>query len=345
MSLRQDKENQYVVSKIHDMRKDKKGRSFLVEWEGFPDEKSYTWEPHKNLRDCVVYKEYKKKSNKRKREDQGIIVKDIFKKTKRGALTTDERLDLVREQNYKCNLCLNPFGSSSFEVDHIIPLEQGGTNDMVNLQGLCNNCHIFKTSVLDRGVIARLLQAKMHNDDMKISRTNILRECQIFYFNRNKKHRPFQEDEMLNFCISTADIYREMCKKEIKKRFNNINMTKSNLNLEINEVDEETKETLSPEPQNLEGENKGENKVEKKSEYLNGLVSIIKQLLLLNIENNLITMKTFTLNILFSKKVDEINDEKLYLSLNTFFQKIHTEESSEMTEDIGPVIITYKRII
>ena len=231
-----------IVLKIHDVkqvdigRKGNKKQLYLIEWVGYPDEKDYTWEPHKNLKDCIVYQEYKKKSNKRKREDQGILVREIFKKTKRNTLSTEERLDLVRNQNYKCNLCLNPLGSSFFEIDHIIPLEQGGSNDLVNLQGLCSSCHIFKTSVLDRGVIARLLQAKLQaklqNNDVSVSRTDILRECQIFYFNKNKNSKPFQEEEMLNFCITTADIYREMCKKEIKK-FNRINMNESENNLEI----------------------------------------------------------------------------------------------------------------
>lgn len=32
------------------------------------------------------------------------------------------------------------------EVDHIIPLEQGGTHDEANLQALCKPCHSSKTA-------------------------------------------------------------------------------------------------------------------------------------------------------------------------------------------------------
>jgi 5-methylcytosine-specific restriction protein A len=35
-------------------------------------------------------------------------------------------------------------------VDHIKPLEQGGSNDDANLQYLCNPCHVDKTN-RDRG--------------------------------------------------------------------------------------------------------------------------------------------------------------------------------------------------
>ena len=384
-----------MVLKIHDVKhvdigkKGKKKQMYLVEWQGFPDEKDYTWEPHKNLKDCIVYQEYKKKSNKRKREDQGILVREIFKKTKRDTLSNEERHDLIRNQNYKCNLCLTPFGSSFFEIDHIIPLEQGGSNDMVNLQGLCSGCHIFKTSVLDRGVIARLLQAKLQNKDISVSRTDILRECQIFYFNKNKNSKPFQEEEMLNFCITTADIYREMCKKEIKKLNLEINISntdntdntsntdniykdenkegskegskvnegnevdeikvnevieiKDKIEIKVNEVIDEQKECQPPQP----------SKLLYKSEYLNNLVSIIKKLFLLDIKNNVITMKNFTLGITLNKKekgktsfkkINTINTDDIYMKLNDFFRKIHKENLDNIDKNIGPVTIYYNKI-
>jgi 5-methylcytosine-specific restriction protein A len=37
------------------------------------------------------------------------------------------------------------------EVDHIVPLEQGGTNERSNLQGLCHSCHSRKTVRDDGG--------------------------------------------------------------------------------------------------------------------------------------------------------------------------------------------------
>lgn len=42
---------------------------------------------------------------------------------------------------------INPgnFDAASYEVDHIIGLNEGGTNDISNLQALCPNCHSFKT--------------------------------------------------------------------------------------------------------------------------------------------------------------------------------------------------------
>lgn len=40
--------------------------------------------------------------------------------------------------------------TASEEVDHIIPLEDGGTDDRSNLQGLCGDCHKQKHGAMPR---------------------------------------------------------------------------------------------------------------------------------------------------------------------------------------------------
>lgn len=50
-------------------------------------------------------------------------------------------------------LCADPFGDHrrvgavevATDVDHIVPLSRGGTNDSRNLQALCHSCHSRKT--------------------------------------------------------------------------------------------------------------------------------------------------------------------------------------------------------
>ena len=48
--------------------------------------------------------------------------------------------------NYVCPLKNEPFDEAGYDIDHIIELRHGGTNDMSNLQALCPACHRVKTS-------------------------------------------------------------------------------------------------------------------------------------------------------------------------------------------------------
>jgi 5-methylcytosine-specific restriction endonuclease McrA len=47
---------------------------------------------------------------------------------------------------YKCPLDKKPFDESGYEIDHILELCNGGSNEDSNLQALCLMCHRVKTS-------------------------------------------------------------------------------------------------------------------------------------------------------------------------------------------------------
>ena len=52
---------------------------------------------------------------------------------------------LIRD-NYLCQICLSKGKYvTATEVDHIVPLKEGGTNELNNLQSLCKSCHSRKT--------------------------------------------------------------------------------------------------------------------------------------------------------------------------------------------------------
>lgn len=51
-----------------------------------------------------------------------------------------------RESGHRCVVC----GSTeSLTADHIVPVAKGGTNDLDNLQTMCEPCNTFKGSRLD----------------------------------------------------------------------------------------------------------------------------------------------------------------------------------------------------
>ena len=51
---------------------------------------------------------------------------------------------VASQQHWNCLKCKNIL-DATYEVDHIIALEDGGNNDIKNLQALCRNCHGKKT--------------------------------------------------------------------------------------------------------------------------------------------------------------------------------------------------------
>lgn len=54
-------------------------------------------------------------------------------------------------EGYSCPLNGNPFDEAGFEIDHIKPLSEGGSNDTSNLQALCLMCHRVKSNRASSG--------------------------------------------------------------------------------------------------------------------------------------------------------------------------------------------------
>ena len=54
-------------------------------------------------------------------------------------------------EGYSCPLNGNPFDEAGFEIDHIKPLSEGGSNEPSNLQALCLMCHRVKSNRASTG--------------------------------------------------------------------------------------------------------------------------------------------------------------------------------------------------
>ena len=65
-------------------------------------------------------------------------------KPKRRRISNSLRLYLAWKQKWCCKKC-GELLPPTFQVDHIRPLSEGGSNDVVNLQILCIECHGMKT--------------------------------------------------------------------------------------------------------------------------------------------------------------------------------------------------------
>jgi 5-methylcytosine-specific restriction endonuclease McrA len=67
-----------------------------------------------------------------------------IKATKRSVSETKKKY-IASQQNWRCGQC-NSQLNHTYEIDHRVRLEYGGSNDVNNLVALCRNCHGEKTA-------------------------------------------------------------------------------------------------------------------------------------------------------------------------------------------------------
>jgi 5-methylcytosine-specific restriction endonuclease McrA len=63
---------------------------------------------------------------------------------KRNKLTPLMKKKIASNQKWKCRIC-HQLLDYTYEIDHIVPVFKGGSNNQDNLQALCRNCHGKKT--------------------------------------------------------------------------------------------------------------------------------------------------------------------------------------------------------
>lgn len=62
----------------------------------------------------------------------------------RRCFTEAVKKQIAARQRWQCNLCFELL-SAAFEVDHTVPLWNGGEDEPKNASALCANCHAKKT--------------------------------------------------------------------------------------------------------------------------------------------------------------------------------------------------------
>ena len=72
------------------------------------------------------------------------------KKHKRNVSESKKKF-IASNQKWKCSHCQNLL-DNTYEVDHIVALYKGGSNELNNLEALCRNCHGKKTFMEKMGL-------------------------------------------------------------------------------------------------------------------------------------------------------------------------------------------------
>ena len=60
-------------------------------------------------------------------------------------VTATMKKKVASDQEWKCKICANML-DECYEIDHVICIKDGGSNEENNLQALCPNCHRKKTN-------------------------------------------------------------------------------------------------------------------------------------------------------------------------------------------------------
>ena len=70
-----------------------------------------------------------------------------FQHAKRGSMTPPRALRIFQAADGRCHICKRKLGpADDWEVEHVIALENGGTDDDANLAPACSWCHADKTT-------------------------------------------------------------------------------------------------------------------------------------------------------------------------------------------------------
>lgn len=74
-------------------------------------------------------------------------IKAFFEKNDhREVIKQDEKRRLLHNQSYRCAICGAPINEKNMHVDHVIPWDYVGDRLSDNLQGLCSDCNLSKSS-------------------------------------------------------------------------------------------------------------------------------------------------------------------------------------------------------
>lgn len=82
--------------------------------------------------------------------------KSGVQKSKRIHMDKNMRISVYQRDNGICQICGKPLGLDDFTVDHIVPLNRGGLNDMSNYRCVCWRCNEWKRDSLDEELVTML---------------------------------------------------------------------------------------------------------------------------------------------------------------------------------------------
>ena len=86
--------------------------------------------------------------------------------TRRSPIKPGTRFKVLQKHGFSCVYCGRYAGEVRLEIDHVIPVSQGGTNDEANLTAACVDCNRGRGAAPIGGTFCQWLSAQRLRDDV-----------------------------------------------------------------------------------------------------------------------------------------------------------------------------------
>ena len=118
-----------------------------------PDRQEVQMNNFKNQYNNRYQQNFQKKINPAAKKGSSSInlIKNSSPKKHKRNVSESKKKFIASNQKWKCAHCQNLL-DNTYEVDHIVALYKGGSNELNNLEALCRNCHGKKTFMEKMGI-------------------------------------------------------------------------------------------------------------------------------------------------------------------------------------------------
>ncbi len=167
------------------------------------------------------------------------------RKKSSGYISGSIRYEVFKRAKRRCELCGISSNEKALEVDHIIPRENGGSDEMSNFQALCYSCNSMKRNKDDTD-FRNILDTYKHRDKecifCNVSKNKIIKENQLAI--AIEDNYPVTKNHLLVISKRHCSNYFDLYQPEINA---------------CNQLIFETREQLLKKDKSIEGFNIGNN--------------------------------------------------------------------------------------
>lgn len=134
---------------------------------------------------------------------------------KRKAISTRRRFEILKRDRFTCQYCSRKPPKVALEIDHIIPVSKGGSNESTNLITACFECNRGKSNI-DLTVVPESLSIRLEQKSIALKQHKQLQKLLI----EEKKHMESMidmVDEIYSRSTNLKYVFSDSFRVSVKK--------------------------------------------------------------------------------------------------------------------------------